>query len=277
VKLGITLRVMGPQATVETIQACARAAEAAGLDDVWVSDHIAIPPDDAEGSGGRYLDPLATLAFLASATRNIGLGTAVLILPYRPPLPTAKWIATVQELSGGRLQLGVGIGWMAPEFRALGIPRSRRGALSDEMLELLHDCFSEAGDDVVERNGQRFLFRPHPPRPPILIGGAPPHALERTLRWGDGWMPMLRDPEQLAEPAAELRERAAAAGRPTPEVVVLTGLPVADRERALERLGALERAGATHVIHGASYADADEYRETADRLGELRRALGPAS
>src|SRR5207245_7134965 len=96
---------------------------------VGVVDHIAIPPYDAEGSDGRYLDPLATLAFLAGVTTRVGLGTAVLVLPYRPALPTAKWIATVQELSGGRLNLGVGVGWMAAEFRALGVDLRRRGAI----------------------------------------------------------------------------------------------------------------------------------------------------
>src|SRR5919197_1706007 len=131
-KLGLYLRNMGPQSTRATLLACARAAEDAGLDDVWVADHIAIPPDDAEGSDGRYLDPLATLAFLAGVTTRVGLGTGVLVVPYRPPLPTAKWIATVQELSGGRLRLGVGTGWMEAEFRALGVDLRRRGALADE-------------------------------------------------------------------------------------------------------------------------------------------------
>src|ERR1700687_6069151 len=116
-KLGLYLRNMGPQSTRATVLACARAAEAAGIDDLWVADHIAIPPDNAEGSGGRYLDPLATLAYVAGATARIGLGTGVLVLPYRPPLATAKWVATIQELSGGRLLLGGGAGWMAAELR----------------------------------------------------------------------------------------------------------------------------------------------------------------
>src|SRR5712692_11981081 len=111
-KLGLYLRNMGPQSTRTVLLECARAAEAAGVDDLWVADHIAIPPDNAEGSGGRYLDPLATLAFLAGVTARIGLGTGVLVLPYRPPLATAKWLATIQELSGGRLRLGYCLGWM---------------------------------------------------------------------------------------------------------------------------------------------------------------------
>src|SRR5579885_1688997 len=120
IRLGALLRSMGPQARRDTLVACARAAERAGLDELWVPDHLAIPPEEAQGSGGRYLDQLTTLAFLAGVTTRIGLGAGVLVLPYRPALPTAKAIATIQELSDGRLLLGVGVGWMR------GIPRARR-------------------------------------------------------------------------------------------------------------------------------------------------------
>src|SRR2546428_7507184 len=134
-RLGVVVRNMGAQSTRETLVAVARAADALpAVADVWVVDHIAIPPDDAEGSDGRYLDPLATLAFLAGVTTRVGLGSGVLVVPYRPALATAKWIATVQELSGGRLRLGVGTGWMAPEFRALGVDYARRGRITDETL-----------------------------------------------------------------------------------------------------------------------------------------------
>lgn len=265
-KLGIALRSMGPQSAPDTLLACARAAEAAGLDDVWVQDHLAIPPDDAEGSDGRYLDPLTALAWLAGATERIGLGTGVLNLPYRPPLPTAKAIATVQELSGGRLRVGVGVGWMASEFRALGVPRSRRGALTDETLEFLHRCFDA---DSVTENGQAFLFKPRPARPPLYIGGAPPHALARTVRWGDGWMPMVPDPDKLAPMARQLNALAAEAGRPKPAVVALSGLPLADPARSRERLARFEQAGATHFVHGMRYDDAAQFAESAEALGKL--------
>ena len=263
-KLGVVIRSMGPQATRETVSACARAAEDAGLDDVWVTDHIAIPPDDAEGSGGRYLDPLATLAYLAAHTSRIGLGTGVLILPYRPPLPTAKAVATVQELSGGRLMLGVGVGWMAAEFRALGVERSRRGQITGETLAFLRRCFE--GDEV-EANGQHFLFKPRPPRPPIYVGGAPPHAFERVVRYADGWLPMGGDPEKLRPQVIELRERAERAGAPPPQIVLMTALP-ADPPRAEERIRAFAEIGVTHLIHGFRYADASEFREGLESLAK---------
>jgi probable F420-dependent oxidoreductase len=269
-KLGVVVRNMGPESTRERLLACARAAEAAGLDDVWVVDHVAIPPDDAEGSEGRYLDPLAALAFLAGATARIGLGTAVLILPYRPPLPTAKWIASVQELSGGRLRLGVGVGWMPAEFRALGVDRARRGALADEALAFLRRCFdAEAAGDVVVANGQPFLFRPRPARPPIFVGGTPPHALARAVRFGDGWLPMGLDPEALRGPIAELRRLASEAGRPPPEVVAMGSLPLEQPGRAAERVAALAQAGVTRIVHAQRYADAAAFERIVERLAAL--------
>src|SRR5262245_42538770 len=194
-QLGVVVRNMGAASSRETVVAAARAADAVpGIADLWVADHLAIPPDDAEGSNGRYLDPLATLAFLAAATTRIHLGTGVLVLPYRPPLPTAKWVATIQELSGGRLLLGCGPGRMEAEFRALGVDARSRGRLTDATLSFLRTCFAA---DEVEANGQPFLFRPRPAPPPIFVGGGPPHALRRAVRFGDGWMPTGAAAEHL--------------------------------------------------------------------------------
>ena len=266
-KLGIVLRNMGPQATRETLVAVARAAESVpAIADLWVVDHIAIPPDDAEGSDGRYLDPLATLAYLAGVTTRVGLGTAVLVLPYRPALPTAKWVATVQELTGGRLLLGVGVGWMAAEFRALGVELRRRGALTDATLDFLDRCFAS---DVVEANGQPFLFRPRPRRPPLFIGGAPPQAFRRALAHGAGWMPIGLDPDALRPLAADLRARAATKGLPTPEVAALTRLPLDDPGAARDLLARYAAAGATRVIHGERYADAAAFLAMLDRLARV--------
>ncbi|MEM7469537.1 MAG: LLM class flavin-dependent oxidoreductase, partial [Pseudomonadota bacterium] len=169
-KFGTTVRNMGPAATTETITACAQHAESIGLDSIWVVDHMAIPPDDAEGSNGRWFDPLATLAYLSAATSRVALGVSVLVLPYRPPLATAKWLATIQALSNDRLLFGIGPGWMAPEFKALGIDKSARGKITDETIDFIKDCFN-AEDDIAEANGQAFYFRPRPPCPPIYVGG----------------------------------------------------------------------------------------------------------
>ena len=272
-KLGIAMRSMGEASRPAVLLECARAADAAGLDSLWIQDHVAIPPDDAEGSNGRYLDPLATLAFLAGVTERIQLGTGVLILSYRPGLPTAKAIATVQELSRGRLLLGAGIGWMKAEFEALGVPRRERARRSDAVLDLLHRCF-EAQDDVVTENGRAFLFRPNPDRPPIYIGGAPPHALERTVKYGDGWMPMMLSPEALKEPAAKLSELAAAAGVPTPEIVTLGALPQNDPHKAADLLGAYAEVGVTHFVAGVGrYDEAGPFLEAVESLRGTRAAL----
>ena len=266
-KLGVLLRNMGPQSTAATMAACARQAEAAGLDDVWVVDHLAIPPEEAEGSGGRYLDPLGTLAWLAGVTSRIGLGVTVLIAPYRPALPTAKLIATVQELAAGRLQLGLGVGWMEAEFRALGVPRAKRGALTDELLAFLHNCFA---NDVVEANGQPFIFAPRPARPPFLLGGKAEHAFPRIVRHGDGWMPMTGDPAALREPVAQLRELFAAAGKPAPQVVPLASLPLAEPARAREQLAALAEIGVTGVVHAERYQDAEAFGRVVEQLATCR-------
>jgi probable F420-dependent oxidoreductase len=269
VQLGIMLRNMGPASARDTVLAAARAADACpAVTDLWVTDHIAIPPDDAEGSGGRYLDPLATLAVAAGATSRIGLGTAVLVLPYRPALATAKWVATIQELSGGRLRLGVGVGWMAAEFRATGVDLRRRGRIADDTLRFLDRCFAA---DVVEANGQPFYFRPRPPRPPLFIGGAPPHAFRRALAHRAGWMPMGLSPDALQAPAAELRAAAAAAGIAPPPIAVLGTLPRRDPAATHEALAGYAAAGATQVIHAERYAQPDEFL---GMLDDLTRASG---
>ena len=261
--LGLHLRNMGPQSDRATILAAARSAETAGIDDLWVADHIAIPPDNAEGSEGRYVDPLATLAFVAGATRRIRLGTGVLVLPYRPPLATAKWVASIQELSGGRLLFGVGVGWMEAEFRAVGVSYARRAAITDETLAFLTRCF--AGDEV-EANGQRFLFKPRPAPPPIIVGGAPPHALRRAVRYGDGWMPIGANADALRAPVAELTAMAADAGKPPPLVIAALTLPLDDPPRAADEAAALRAVGVTGLLHGWRYPDADAFARAAEIL-----------
>jgi probable F420-dependent oxidoreductase len=272
-KLGLFLRNMGPQATRSLIADAARAAEEVGFDDLWVADHLALAPEDSEGSEGRYVEPLATLAFLAGITQRVTLAVGVLIVPYRPALLTAKWVASIQELSGGRLMLGVGVGWMEKEFRALGVDPRRRGADTDATLAFLHACFAS---DEVEANGQRFLFRPRPPRPPIIVGGAPPHAIRRAARFGEGWMPTGAHADVLAPGIASLREAMAAAGKPAPEVVLLQPLPADDDAALAARLGELEALGVTRVVHPWRYQAAEEVARVVARLVAARDARASA-
>jgi len=262
---GLYLRNMGPQATRRMLRECAQAADASGIDEIWVADHVAIPREESQGSGGRYLDPLATLAFLAAATDRVRIGSGVLVLPYRPPLITAKLVATIQELSGNRLMLGVGSGWMPAEFRALGIDRRRRSTLTDETLSFLRRCFDA---DEVEVNGQKFLFLPRPPRPPIFVGGAPPHALQRAVRFGEGWMPVGVDRSALEPAIAEMRAIADKAGKPRPEVVYLGGLPLEDPARGIDQAHALAEIGVTRLVHAFRYQSAEEFRRAADVLAD---------
>ncbi len=272
-KIGTAIRNMGPAATTALISHCARHAEARGLDHIWTVDHLAIPPDDAEGSDGRWLDPLATLAYLAAITSRIELGVSVLVLPYRAALPTAKWIASIQELSGERLHLGIGPGWMQPEFRALGVDPRRRGKITDQTIDFIRTCF-DAADDIVEANGQPFLFRPRPKRPPIYVGGMTDAALLRTVRCADGWLPIGLEVDKLRPRAARLRELAEAAGRECPEIVLIGSLPDS-QEQAVATLGACAEFGATQYIQASRYTTAAEFEGVAGRLEDLKRQLAP--
>lgn len=267
-EVGVTLRNMGPQSQAEWMRQGLLHAEGLGFESVWITDHIAIPPDDAEGSGGRYTDPLTTLSWFAGMTQTIKLGTGVLILPYRPILPTAKAIATLQELSGNRLVLGVGIGWMDAEFKALGLSRADRGRVSDATLEFLRDCFSQ---DEVTLNDQPFLFKPRPAAPPILVGGRPPHALTRATALADGWLPMVRSPEQLRPDIERYRQLTDAAGRPPGQVTVMTGLG-SDMDQAGQLLAEYAALGVTRVVAAVTYQSMDEYCAYLDQLAGIINA-----
>lgn len=262
-KIGVTVRNMGTQATADVMLGCATAAEQADLESIWITDHIAIPPDDAEGSGGCYTDTLTTLAWLGGATSRIRLGSGVLIVPYRPMLPTLKQIATVQALSGERLLLGVGIGWMDAEFRALGVDRHQRGRITDDTLAFLNQCFSQ---DEVALNGQAFLFKPRPAKPPVLVGGAAPHALRRAAQFGDGWLPMVGDPVKLAEPVAQYHELTQKLGKPRGTVTVMTGLPLSDVAASRARLEQYHALGVERVVCAMRYDDLAGYRARLDDL-----------
>ena len=254
--VGVTLRNMGPESTRTMMADCVRVAEDREIESVWITDHVAIPPDDAQGSGGRYVDPFATLSWFAGLTSKIKLGAGVIVLPYRPPLLLARQVAAVQELSAGRLLLGVGIGWMAAEFRAVGADLRNRARDSDAALEFLNRCFA---NDVVEANGQTFLFKPRPPKPPVLVGGRPPHALERAARFGDGWLPMGLKPADVAPVRARYREMTDRFCRPPGTITAMAGLPLHDRDASYRALNDYRAAGVDRLVCAIRYRTYTEY------------------
>lgn len=270
-KIGTTIRNMGHGAKREIILSCAKTAEEAGLDHIWAVDHIAIPPNESEGSDGIWLDPLAVLAFFAAATTTIQIGVSVLVLPYRPALPTAKWVASIQELSGGRLLLGVGPGWMAAEYKILGVDKGRRGEITDEVIDFMTDCF-ESKNDVVSLNGQDFLFRPKPKRPPIYIGGMTEAALKRVINRGEGWIPIGVDPEKIVPLSNRLKELADEAGKPLPKIMLLGALPD-DDGKAVEDISRCRESGATDYIQASRYSTVNEFDKLVQRLQDLNRQL----
>ena len=214
VRIGCTLPSSGPQADPAALGALAQTAEDLGFDSVWVDDHVIVPetvrsaypyrPDGrfATAPDQPFLEPVASLAYLAGVTRRVRLGISVLVLPYRHPLLTAKMIATIDTLSNGRVELGVGVGWMWEEFAALGQPRSiydHRGVATEEQLRILKAVWTQ---DIAAGDGEFYPFervgtRPHPvqkPHPPVWVGGHSRAALRRAARYGDGWLPFSAQP-----------------------------------------------------------------------------------
>jgi len=219
--------------------ALARACDAAGIDRVNVSDHVVFGEALEEyakpevggreggkqptGPDGHWLEPLTTLAVIAGQTTRVRLGTQILLAALRRPVILAKSAATLDVLSGGRLDLGVGVGWQKEEFDALGVPWERRGVRTDEYLEVLRTLWC---DDTSSFDGETFhlpeckMF-PKPvqvPHPPIHIGGETEAALRRTARTAQGWHTFNRSPEELASGLRRLDELLDVAGRSRQDV-----------------------------------------------------------
>ncbi len=229
-RFGLDVGIYGRLAEPGTIIDLARFAEDTGFGSIWLADHVAMPvrfasrypysPDGgfpAPVSEALY-EPISTLGVLAGATRRVRLGTAVLIMPYRNPLLTARMLVTIDRFSGGRVTLGAGVGWLREEFEALGADYARRGRATDEALEVFKAVC--AGGEVSYR-GETTQFDPvhsnpgsvQRPHPPILVGGVSDPALRRVVRSGDGWLAVALDRPMLTERLATLRRLAAEAGR----------------------------------------------------------------
>jgi alkanesulfonate monooxygenase SsuD/methylene tetrahydromethanopterin reductase-like flavin-dependent oxidoreductase (luciferase family) len=206
VRLGVNVPNFGPGTNPDVLRRWALTVEGLGFDLLMVSDHIAVTPDVAEQYPAPFYEPFTTLSWLAGLTRGIRLGTTVLIVPYRHPLLIARMAANLNDLSGGRLVLGVGVGWAREEFGALGVPFRDRGRLTDEHLLAIREAWQ---DETDYRSGHI----------PLWIGGNSDAALRRAVRLGDAWHPLRFTPGWMAEAAGRLTACAADQGRPAPALM----------------------------------------------------------
>ncbi len=209
-KFGIHLPQSGPAAKASAIRSVAMHAEELGFSDVWVSDHLALPKNAPYPPSSYILEPLIALTWAAAATRRVGLGTTVLVLPLRPPVLLAKMLGSLDIMSGGRVLLGAASGWLKEEFAALGVPFGERGARTDETIDILRRCWTEDPIDAVgPKTGVKMSdmrVKPQPERSiPIWIGGHSEPAYRRAIAVGDGWHGAFQSPEKTAVMTDRLR------------------------------------------------------------------------
>ncbi len=217
-KFGVWIPTCRHLATVENIRHSAVRAEQLGYDSVWVSDHVVVPQANIVNFGETIFDPLVTLGVLAGATSRVQLGTTVLIVPYRNAVVTAKMVSSLDALSGGRVVLGVGAGWVAAESAMLGVPFAERGPMTDEHLEAMQELWTKPAPSFAGKYTQfsGLMFEPKPvqkPHPPIWVGGHSRAALRRTAQFGAAWHPINRSPEELRAGQAEIARLCQARGR----------------------------------------------------------------
>ena len=282
-KIGVTLPGHGPDQPV-TLPDAARLAEELGFDSVWMSDHVVMVdgaaspyPFDADGAmrwdmDHPMFDALVSLAVAGAVTATIGLGTSVLIAPMRNPVVLAKQVATLDLLTGGRITLGVGVGWLAEEFAALGAPFEDRGTRLDEWMAIIRDCWT--GRPAARRYRHWDLpagVRCYPTpagEVPILAGGMSKAALRRVARHGDGWMGFQYadriDPEEIRWRIRAIEEEAAAGGRPAPtRMAMQTPGPT---EPLAECLRDLVSAGIDEVVVSVDWTDPGRVGSSLDLL-----------
>lgn len=272
------LQNWGAQSRRDTLLHCASNAEAAGLDSIWVTEQIGLPPlpgrHGATDDAVRSLDPTAVLPFLADATRSIHLGVAVLVASFRHPLLLARWAATLQDLSRGRLELGLGLGFRAHEFAALGLDMKARDAALDEALEKLKRAFHE---DVSVWNGEELASNPRPDPPALYVGGSPGDAFDRVIDHDLGWIVTGMSLESLPLAVTRLRELAAGEGRKRPPVACVQTLPVMEPGQALEVAAECAEIGVDLLIHTSKYEGAEHFKDIASVLCEAVRPQLPSS
>lgn len=271
-QLGIHLPHIGRKADPDAIRLVAEQAEDLGFADVWVSEHIIIPKDSVYPPSVNFWDPVLTLTWAAAYTRRVRLGTSVLVLPMRHPLPLAKELATLQNLSRGRLILGAGVGWMEAEFAALGVPFKERGRRMDEGIALMQAVWTQDPVTFETRwipavvNDMRCQPQPEVPIP-IWIGGSSDAAIARALRH-QGWHGSRMPAEQAEPMVARLR-----AGRPDAAFTISLrmGCNAANVDALGEMLAAYEAAGIQHVLVAPEDRDLKTYQDTIARLARVAK------
>jgi probable F420-dependent oxidoreductase len=269
-QIGIHLPHAGEQASPERIRCAALRAEELGLSDVWVSEHI-IVPRAAFPRSPLFYDPVLSLTWAAAVTRRVRLGTSVLVLPMRHPLPLAKELATLQNFSEGRLILGAGVGWLEAEFAALGAPFHERGRRLDEGLAMMRAVWSE--DPVTFRARyipaeiSEMTMRPFPVKPiPIWFGARSEAAYKRTVKTGDGWHGSQLTPREAAPVIARLRR-----DRPEPEFTISMRVHWNGRDQGelRDRIAGYAEVGVQHVMVHPLDRDIDDWDAVIEGTGRV--------
>ncbi|QXC61142.1 TIGR03619 family F420-dependent LLM class oxidoreductase [Aquihabitans sp. G128] len=255
---GIAFANSGPLAEGPTAAGCMRAAEAAGFDSVWTVEHVLVPADYEStypyarsgrmpgGETSAIPDPLVWLAYVAAVTDTLLLGTGILILPQRNPAVVAKEVASLDRLSGGRVRLGIGVGWLEEEFDALGVPFAGRGKRTDAYVAAMRALWT--GEPVTLDDGyqvwEKAISLPTPTNGtvPIIVGGHSEAAARRAGRLGDGFFPGKGSPEALAHLFEVMGQAAEDAGRDPASIEITAGAAAiggADPLGAVQEMAAL--------------------------------------
>ena len=285
-KFDLWMPTASPMATAELLDAVAHEAEARDIATIWVGEHVVLFSDYASHypyaddgripapRGSGLLEPLLTLTYLAARTSSVRLGTAMLLLPQRNPVYVAKEVATLDWLSGGRVDLGIGVGWLKEEFDALNTPWPQRGKRTDEYLEVLRTLWCDPtstfhGESYELPDCEMYPKPVQQAHPPIHIGGETPAALRRAARHG-GWHTFNRSPVELGAALAELDGYLAEAGRSRVDLRI-TVCPYFN-QLTPEGVAAYAEAGADAVAALFFAFGPDEVEATLDGLEACRQA-----
>src|SRR5215813_8114461 len=273
-RVGIHLPHIGRKAGPEAIRRAAIQAEELGFADAWTSEHIILPDGAPYPPSALFYDPVLSLTWAAAFTQRIGLGTSVLVLPMRHPLPLAKELATLQNLSEGRLILGAGVGWMEAEFAALGVPFRERGRRMDEGIAMMRAVWSKDPASFPARHIATVIedmrMLPQPVKAiPIWIGGASEAALSRAARL-DGWHGSRLSPREAAPIVRRLREQ-----RPDADFTISLryGWDGKDDSALRTRLAAYGEAGVEHVLVEPAERALDDWLRAVERIARAAEGV----